>query len=283
MAVLLSLLAAASYGLADFVGGVTSKRTSPWAVALVAQLGGAGLVGLLSLVIDGSPTGTDLAWCAVGGVGNGFGTAFLYRGLSSGRMGVVAPISGVGAVLVPVVVGLATGERPHLLVWVGIAAALPGIWLVSREPSDEDVTGGTPRSSGVLDGVLAGLGFGTLFAALAQVPEEAGFLPLALNQLVAGGVIVLVALALRQDWVPREPAAFVGVVSGTLGALATGLFMVATQSGSLTVAAVLTSLYPAFTILLAASVLRESVHRAQAVGLVLCGAAIALVAGAPAD
>ena len=283
MAVLLSLLAAASYGLADFVGGVTSKRTSPWAVALVAQLGGAGLVGLLSLVTDGSPTGTDLAWCAVGGVGNGFGTAFLYRGLSSGRMGVVAPISGVGAVLVPVAAGLATGERPHLLVWVGITAALPGIWLVSREPVDEDVTGGVPRSSGVLDGVLAGLGFGTLFAALAQIPEEAGFLPLALNQLVAGGAIVLVALALRQDWVPREPAALVGVVSGALGALATGLFMVATQGGSLTVAAVLTSLYPAFTILLAASVLRERVHRAQAVGLVLCGAAIALVAGAPAD
>ena len=283
MAVLLSLLAAASYGLADFLGGVTSKRTSPWAVALVAQLGGAGLVALLSLVTDGSPTGADLAWCAVGGVGNGFGTAFLYRGLSSGRMGVVAPISGVGAVLVPVVVGLATGERPHLLVWIGMTAALPGIWLVSREPTDEDVTGGTPRSSGVLDGVLAGLGFGTLFAALAQIPEEAGFLPLALNQLVAGGVIVLVALALRQGWVPREPTAFVGVVSGTLGAFATGLFMVATQSGSLAVAAVLTSLYPAVTILLAALVLRETVHRAQAVGLLLCGAAIALVAGAPAE
>ena len=75
-------------------------------------------------------------------------------------------------------------------------------------------------------------------------------------------------------------AAALGTVSGALGALATGLFMVATQGGSLTVAAVLTSLYPAFTILLAASVLRESVHRAQAVGLVLCGAAIALVAGA---
>jgi drug/metabolite transporter (DMT)-like permease len=278
MAVLLSLLAAAAYGLADFVGGVTSKRTSPWAVALVAQLGGAALVLALSVATEGSPTRADLAWCVVAGVGNGFGTAFLYRGLSSGRMGVVAPISGVGTVLVPVLVGLATGERPPLLVWVGMVAALPGIWLVSREPVDEDVTGAAPSSSGTLEGVLAGLGFGTLFAALAQIPEEAGFLPLALNQVVAAGAIVVVALALRQDWVPRQPVALVGVVSGALGALATGLFMVATQGGSLTVAAVLTSLYPAFTILLAATVLRETVHRGQAVGLVLCGAAIVLVA-----
>lgn len=278
MAILLSLIAAASYGLADFVGGVTSKRTSPWAVALVAQLGGAALVLVLTLLTDGSPTRADLAWCVVAGIGNGFGTAFLYRGLSTGRMGVVAPISGVGAVLVPVVVGLLTGERPPLLVWVGVAAALPGIWLVSREEADEDVTGAPPSSSGVAEGVLAGLGFGTLFAALAQIPEEAGFLPLALNQVVAAGAIVVVARALRQDWVPREPVALLGVVSGALGALATGLFMVATQGGSLTVAAVLTSLYPAFTILLAATVLRETVHRGQAAGLVLCGAAIALVA-----
>lgn len=282
MTILLSLLAAASYGLGDFIGGVTSKRTSPWSVALVAQLGGGALVLLLSLVTDGSPTSTDLWWSVVAGVGNGFGTAFLYRGLSSGRMGVVAPISAVGTVLVPVVVGLATGERPHLLVWVGVAAALPGIWLVSREPSAEDVTGAEPRSSGLVDGVLAGLGFGTLFAALAQVPEEAGFLPLALNQVVAAGAIVVVALLLRQAWVPRQPVVLLGVISGALGALATGLFLVATQGGSLTVAAVITSLYPAFTILLAAAVLRERVHRTQAVGLLLCGTAIALVAGAPA-
>ncbi len=233
---------------------------------------------VLSLVTDGSPTSTDLWWCVAGGVGNGFGTAFLYRGLSSGRMGVVAPISGVGAVLVPVAVGLATGERPPLLVWVGVLAALPGIWLVSRAPAAEEVSGAVPSRSGVLDGVLAGLGFGSLFAALAQIPEEAGFLPLALNQLVAAVVIILVAVALRQEWVPRERVALLGVVSGGLGALATGLFMVATQGGSLTVAAVLTSLYPAFTILLAATVLREHVHRTQAAGLLLCGVAIALVA-----
>ncbi len=275
MSILLSLLAAASYGLGDFNGGLFSRRGGAWAVSLVAQLSGTVLVLLLVLVTGGSPTGADLAWAVVAGVGNGFGTAFLYRGLSSGRMGVVAPVSGVGAVLVPVVVGVLTGERPGLLVWAGVLLALPAIWLVSREPVTGPPAGG---SSGILDGVLAGLGFGALFACLAQIPAEAGFLPLALNQLIAGGAIILVAVALREDWVPRNRWALGGAVSGLLGSLATGLFQVATHHGYLTVAAVITSLYPAFTVLLAATVLREHVHRTQAIGLALCAGAVVLVA-----
>jgi drug/metabolite transporter (DMT)-like permease len=275
MSILLSLLAAASYGLGDFNGGIFSRRGGAWAVSLVAQLSGTALVLVLVLFTGGSPTGVDLGWAVLAGVANGFGTAFLYRGLSSGRMGVVAPVSGVGAVLVPVVVGVATGERPGLLVWVGVLIALPAIWLVSREP----VAGPTQGTgSGILDGVLAGLGFGTLFAALAQVREDAGFLPLALNQLIAGGAIIVIALALRQDWVPRNRYALGGAVSGALGASATGLFQVATHHGYLTVAAVITSLYPAFTVVLAATVLREQVHRTQAVGLALCAGAVVLVA-----
>jgi drug/metabolite transporter (DMT)-like permease len=272
MPILLALLAAVSYGLADFVGGVLSRRASPWSVALMAQVGGAVLVFALTLVVPGEPTRADVLWSVVAGLGNGLGTACLYRGLSSGRMGVVAPVSGVGADQVPVVVGVLAGERPAVLVWVGILLALPGIWLVSREPT----SGGL--GPGLTDGVLAGLGFGILFAALAQIPESAGFLPLALNQVVAGVAIIAVALALRRPWVPREPRALAGVVSGALGALATGAFLVATHGGYLTVTAVLASLYPAFTVMLAATVLREHVHRAQAMGLGLCAVAVTLVA-----
>jgi drug/metabolite transporter (DMT)-like permease len=275
--VLLSLLAAASYGLSDFNGGIFSKRGGAWAVSLVAQLFGTALVLVVALVDGGSPDRSDLAWALVAGVGNGFGTAFLYRGLSSGRMGVVAPVSGVGAVVVPVLVGVVTGERPDLSVWTGVVLALPAIWLVSREPAGT-VDGTAARGSGVVDGILAGLGFGVLFAALAQIPAEAGFLPLALNQLVAGLAIVVVAMSLREDWVPRSRWALGGTISGALGALATGLFLVATHHGYLSVAAVITSLYPAFTVLLAAALLRERVHRAQGLGLALCAASVALVA-----
>jgi drug/metabolite transporter (DMT)-like permease len=273
--VLLSLLAAASYGLGDFNGGIFSKRAGAWPVSLVAQLAGTVLVLLVTLATGGSPTGVDLAWALLAGVGNGFGTAFLYRGLATGRMGVVAPVSGVGAVVVPVIVGVATGERPGALVWAGIALAIPAIFLVSREPAHAP---SGPGGSGLTDGILAGLGFGTLFAALAQIPKEAGWLPLAVNQLVAGAAIVAVAVALRAEWRPRSVAALGGATSGALGALATGLFQLATHGGHLAVAAVITSLYPAFTVLLAATVLREHIHRPQAVGLALCAGAVSMVA-----
>lgn len=279
MALLLSLLAATSYGLSDFVGGVASKRVTPWTIALVGQLGGAVPFLVVGLLGDGTFGGTVIAWTVLAGVGNGLGTAFLYRGLSSGRMGVVAPVSGVGAALLPIAVGLATGERPSALVWLGILAAIPAIWLVAREPRSQTSTGASTGSgAGLVDGVLAGIGFGTLFSALAQIPEGAGMVPLALNQLVAAGVVVLVATLLRAPWVPRRPAALLGVVSGCLGAAATGLFLAASRGGNLTVAAIITSLYPAFTVLLALAILRERVHRAQAAGLGLCAVTVVLVA-----
>ncbi|MCD4534858.1 DMT family transporter [Nocardioides sp. cx-169] len=274
MALLLSLAAAASYGLSDFIGGVASKRVTPWTIALVGQVAGSLPFLVAGLLGDGSFGPAVLGWSVLAGLGNGLGTAFLYRGLSSGRMGVVAPVSGVGAALLPISVGLVTGERPSTLVWLGIVAAIPAIWLVAREPVTGSSTGGT----GLIDGVLAGVGFGVLFSALAQIPEDAGLVPLALNQLVAAVVIVLVAALLRAPWVPRRPAALLGVVSGCLGAAATALFLVSSRDGSLTVAAVITSLYPAFTVLLALSVLRERVHRAQAVGLSLCAVTVVLVA-----
>jgi drug/metabolite transporter (DMT)-like permease len=272
--VLLSLLAAAAYGLSDFNGGWVSKRVSAWSVALAAQCGGTLVTLVIALPSDRRPSAADLAWALLAGVGNGFGTSFLYRGLSSGRMGVVAPVSGVGAAVVPVVTGVLIGERPGLVVWIGIVLAFPAIWFVARQPSASDAA----KSSGFLDGVLAGLGFGILFVALSRVSDDAGLLPLAVNQAAGGIVIVVIAVWLRQPWLPRERRAALGLTSGVLAALATGLFMVASRGGNLTVAAVVVSLYPAFTVLLAALLLRERVHRVQGFGLALCAVSVALVA-----
>jgi drug/metabolite transporter (DMT)-like permease len=276
IAVLLALLGAAAYGVSDFLGGIFGKRASPWAVAATGGVGGAVVALLLTAVDPGSPTAADLAWGAAAGIGNGTGTAFLYRGLSSGRMGVVAPVSGVLAVVMPVVVGVATGERPGPLVWLGILAAVPAIWLVAREPSAGPVSG--PGGSGLRDGVFAGLGFGALFTCLGQIPDDAGFSPLVLNQVIGIVVIALAASLLHAPWLPRTRASWGGVLAGLLGGVATTAFLLATHHGLLSVSAVLTSLYPAFTVLLAALVLRERVHRAQAWGLGLCGVAVVLVA-----
>lgn len=280
MAIVLALVSAVAYGLSDFVGGLVSRRTSAWSVALVGQSSSALCAAAAALFVPGDPTRGDLLWGLVAGVGGGAGAGFLYRGFSSGRMGVVAPVSGVGAAVVPVLAGTMGGERLSLLVWVGIVVALPGIWLVSRTPPAPLESGG-PRESvaaGVLDGALAGIGFGLLFAALGQVPDSAGWWPLAACQAASVPAVALLAIALRADWVPRGRAVRLALLCGPLGALATGMFLLATQSGFLTVAGVLTSLYPASTVLLAALVLHEKVHRAQGVGLVLCGVAIVFVA-----
>lgn len=269
MSVLLALGAAFSYGLADFVGGLTSRTVSPWAVAFVAQLGSGLVMVIVALMLPGEPIATDLWWAVAAGVANGLGTGFLYRGLSSGRMGVVEPISGVGTALVPVVAGVAFGERLSPLMWLGILVAIPGIWLASRAAGSAWTGGGGRPTAGVSDGALAGLGFGLLFVAITRIGDDAGLLPLALNQLVAAGAIVLLATMMHGDWIPRDPRVAFGVVSGVLMALATLGIIVASQSGYLSVTAVIAALYPAFTVLLAASVIREKIYPAQAVGLAL--------------
>jgi drug/metabolite transporter (DMT)-like permease len=276
VAVILALGAAIAYGLSDFVGGVASRRTSVWPIAFTACLGAALGTLVLALVVPGDPSGTDIAWGLLGGVGSGAGTAFLYRGFARGRMGVVAPVSAVGAALLPAVLGVATGERPAAIAWVGILVALPGIWLVSREPTPVDAVTGT--AEGLVDGVLAGLGFGLLFAALGQVPEESGFWPVMGTQVVSLLAVAVSAVALGGDPVPRRRADWSGLTAGFLATLAVVGFMLARQQGLLSIAAVLTSLYPAATVLLATVLLHERLHRPQSVGLALCAASVVCVA-----
>lgn len=273
MGVVLALAAALGYGLSDFVGGIAARRTSAWPVAFMCAVGAIAFTVLIAVATEGRATGVDLAWGALAGIGSGLGGVFLYRGLAAGRMGVVAPVSAVGAAILPVVVGVATGERPALLVWLGIAAAIPGIWLVSREPGEGSA------AAGVLDGILAGVGFGLLFAAIGQVPAGAGFWPLALAQVTGLLAVVGAATALGVQWRPTERSEVVGgLLAGVLASAAALCFLLSTQSGLLTVAAVLASLYPAFTILLAATVLRERIHGGQALGLAFCGLCVVLVA-----
>jgi len=277
--VVLALAAAALYGLSDFAGGLVSRRASVWGVAVVTQITAAVALGALAILQASDPTRADLAWGALAGVGTGIGTGFLYRGLATGRMGVVAPLSAVGAALLPVIVGIATGERPQPLTLLGIACAFPAIWLVSTSTDTAVANPTTARpNSDVADGLLAGLGFGLMFSALGQVPESAGLAPLAMAELSSIAAVVVLAMALRQSWLPANRAAWSGVVVGALAAAATVCFLFASQSGLLAVASVLASLYPAVTVLLATVVLHERIHRGQGVGLGLTLVAVVLVA-----
>lgn len=271
--VLLSLGSAVAYGLSDFVGGILTRRASAWAVATMSQGTAAVLaVALVTTNVGDSSTGS-LLWGILAGIGSGAGNVLIYRGLAAGRMTVVAPVSGTVAAALPVLAGILSGERPGILPMIGVLTALPAIWLVSG--------GGRFQAAvrtDLVNGLTAGAGFGLQFSALGQVPREAGLLPLAVSQTASVVVIVAGAMVLSASWVPRDRHSRLGAVAGLLAGTATLCFQLAVQHGLLTIAAVLTSLYPAVTVLMAALVLRERVHRAQGVGLTLAAAAVALIA-----
>lgn len=219
IALLLALGAALAYGISDFTAGITSRRATAWAVAFCCQLASCAVIGLVAVAVPalaGAPHSADWAWGLLAAVGNTLGTVCLYRGFATGRMSVVAPISAVGAALVPVAAGLAFGERPSGLVWLGIAAALPGIWLVSRvedalaaDAPGADAPGADAGTGALRDAALAGVGFGMLFVAFGRIPREAGLGPVALSQAVAILLLVATAAATGATWRPgrRRPRA----------------------------------------------------------------------------
>ncbi|MGD9734187.1 MAG: EamA family transporter [Solirubrobacterales bacterium] len=278
LAAALALASALSYGLSDYAGGVLSKSRSVWSVAAASQLTAALATALVEILAPGNPSAADFAWGAAAGLGGALGIVFLYRGLSRGRMSVVAPVSGVGAALIPVVVGIAGGEQPPTLVWAGIALALPAIYLIPQvSPEQEGSAGGPPQPSAAGDGVLAGIGFGVLFALIGQMGEDSGFLPLSVTQLVNGAAVALAAVALRQQWLPRGPGKLPVYALGLLAMAGSVLFLLATRQGLLTVVSVIASLYPASTVALAAVFLGERLGRLQIVGLAIAAAAVTLV------
>lgn len=277
MAVLLALVSAGAYGLSDFLGGLFSRRVSAWPVAVVGQTSSTVCAFAAAVVVGGTVAPADWWWGAAAGAGGGLGTAFLYRGFATGKMSVVAPISALGSAVVPVAAGLIGGDRPTALAWVGIVFAMPAIYLISRmDDNAVDVADG--HGDAVVDGILAGLGFGSMFAMFGQIGSDAGLYPLVLTQLTSVGAIIVTAVALRQSWVPRQRESWKALSMGPLGTTATAAFLLATHLGLLSIVSVIAALYPALTVLLAASVLREHIHRAQAIGLGLAALAVSLVA-----
>jgi uncharacterized membrane protein len=291
MPIVLGLVAAFAYGLSDFVAGIVSRRVHYALVALIGN-GVACLVTILALLATtaSTPTTQALAWGAASGIGSGLGTLVLFRGLARGRMGVVAPLSALGAAAIPILIGVVLGDRPSIVAWAGVVLALPAIWLVSTSDgatSDEGASAPgaatKPRfglASGALEGLVAGLCFALLFVGLNFAGDGSGLWPVVAGQ--AAGVIalaiVLVGTVRRLGGVRmgRRDAALTTSV-GVIGAAAAIAYFLSTQGGLLSIVAVLTSLYPAVTVLLARMVLNEAIARRQAVGLVLAGIAVALI------
>lgn len=239
-------------------------------VAFVVQAGALASTALVASMARQPISGRDAAWAVVAGLGAGAGTALLYQGLARGSMGVVAPMSAVTAALVPMTIGIATGERPGASALAGICLALPAIWLISAD-TRENGRGGT------WDGLWSGLGFGVYFLGSGQIEPDHALTPLALIQAVGFVPIVLLASMRREPLLPRSRSAWTVLWIGPLVAAANAAFLWAVDLGQLVITSVLASLYPAVTVALAALALHERIRRWQGLGLGLAALAVVLI------
>lgn len=274
MGILLGLAAALLYGGSDFGGGLASRRFGPVRVTIVGSAVSA-VLAWAALLASGGP-GPDvraIAWGLASGLAGGAGTLVLYRGLARGQMSVVGPVSAVGAAVVPVAAGIALGEHPSVLAVAGVLVSLPAIVLVATSGSVRGKLG-----AGLVDGLAAGLAFGILFIGLAQAGRNAGLWPVASEQ--TGALLPVLAVAVKSRVPLRIPvrAAGLPVLAGVSGTAATLTYFYATHFSMLAIAAVLVSLYPGFTVLLARVVLHERFSPAQRAGLGLCALAVAAIA-----
>jgi drug/metabolite transporter (DMT)-like permease len=282
LAALLALASSVSWGFADFLGGVQSRRHALLAVLLLSQ--GAALLVLLVVVAAGVPIDHDAAataWAAGSGVLGILALTAFYRALAIGTMSIVAPLSATGAA-VPVIVGLISGERPKAVQIVGIALALAGVVLASREPDDADADARRTNRTALLLALVAAVGFGCFFVGMDRAEERADVAWVLLAARAPEALLMLAACAIRRPPLPTSPAALGTIAAiGLFDLLANLLFVLATGRGLLSVVGVLGALYPAVTVLLARALLHERLTRAQDAGvLVTLAGVVALAAGA---
>lgn len=264
MPALLALASAATYGVADFLGGLATRRASVVAVTLITNVTGALVAIVLLATIGGNWTTPTVVWGAVGGLCGLAGLVLLYSGLASGPNRLVSPLSAVTAAVVPVVTGIALGDRPDTLAVVGLLLTPAAVWLVAGGDFHLD---GSSRRPLVL-GIGAGAGFGLFFVFLAQVPDGGGAVPLLTARILSVGVLVT-AVAVVRPPLPVHGVLPIAVAAGALDMTANGLFLWSTRDGDLAIVGALVSLFPATTVLFAVVVLGERLNRSQFGGLAL--------------
>lgn len=273
MPALLALAAAAVFGAADFTGGYATRRLPVLSVTLVTNAVGVVVAGLLVVLVDGTMSTAAVTWAAAAGLGGLAGVVFLYLGLARGPNRLVSPLAAVVAALIPVIVGLASGDRPDVLAVVGLALVGPAIWLVA---GGDRIHLGTNRTAFGL-AAAAGLGFGLFFTLLAQTPDDAGAIPLLVSRVASTLVLLGVVVGRREAASLDVRSLPLPVLAGTLDMSANALYLWSTIDGELAIVGALTNLFPVTTVLLAITILGERLTRAQTTGLILAVAAAALL------
>lgn len=283
LVVVLGLATAVVYGAGDFVGGLASKRADPVRVVAYAGIVGLVLLLLLSLVVEGRLSEGAVLWGLLSGVAGSVAILTLYSALAIGPMSILSPLTAIISAIVPLAWGAILGERFSVLGYVALGIALVAVVLVGFVPEKGAVR---PRPRGVVYAVISGVLIGVLLILLDRAPDDSGLLPLVFSRLaflvIMWTMVLVLAVARRggrgPGAVPIRPVLPLIAVAGVADALANTLIIIGIRVGELSIMAVLSALYPAGTIALAAVVLRERIAPVQWAGLGLALVASALLA-----
>jgi drug/metabolite transporter (DMT)-like permease len=273
LGIVFALTSALVWGSGDFSGGFATRKTSQYQVLALSALSGIGILVLGALVLrEPLPSLRGAIWAMLAGAVGAVGIAALYKALSMGHAASVAPTTGVIGAVFPVVFSMITQGMPGTTRLAGFILAFLGIWLVSGSAA----AGSRVSRQGFLLACLAGAGFGGFFIMLAQVEPGKLFTPLILSRSMTFATALILLWANRQPF-PALNVNPIALLAGVLDAGGNIFYMLARQFTRLDVAAVLSSLYPAATVLLASLLLKERISRGQWAGVVICLAAIALI------
>jgi len=279
LAILLALAAAAGWGTADFLAGTAARRDGSVLRVTVAVYA-AGTLVMLALCLASWQHRDKVAlspvlWGALSGVGSGTGALFLVAGFRRAPFSVAGPLSALVGAALPALAGVALGERPAGMAWAGIALAFPALALVSASSGGRGQRGGL---AGVTLGIAAGIGCGISLAALAKTTAAAGLWPLLAMQAAALLVTLAVAALSGNLHRPGPRSRLLSGASGITSALAAVWYLAAVHAGMLTVVAVVTSLFPAATIILARACDRERLGLMRLAGLLVAAVSVSLIA-----
>jgi drug/metabolite transporter (DMT)-like permease len=270
----LGLGSGAAWGIADFTGGLASRRTNVFGVVSFAYLAGLATMVALALVTKEQVPATQFLWWAFGaGLISGVALSAFYGGLAVGQMGVVAPVSAVLTAAIPAVYGAISEGAPKRIQLAGFALAIVSIWLISRPDGKQR------DARGLVLAVLAGIGFGAYLILIRKAGTTTVFWPLAISRGTSSLSIFAVTALLGRFRAPARAHLRIVWGSGALDGAGIALFLIGARMGRLDVTAVLSSLYPALTVLLAKIYLKEEIRRLQAVGLAMAVIAVIMIAG----
>jgi len=271
------LAAVMAWGTSDFLGGWATRRANAFLYTTVVNLGGLAMVVTLAFATHAQfPSARSAAWVLVGGISSGAALAIFYRALSSGRMGLTAPVAAVLGAAIPAIFSMYTEGLPGRIPRLGFFLAAIGLWLITRTEANQDQDGGKPEGIGLA--VLAGIGFASFYLCVRQAGDASALWIASLTR-VGGLIITALIVLIIGKFRDITPAGVRwGVLTGCIDSLGTILFVHSSQTGRLDEAVVISSLYPAVTVLLARVFLQEHFTRWRFVGLVAALAAVPMIA-----